>query len=281
MQRSRFALGSAAVAIGLLAAPAHANLVLYSSMDNADIAAPTVHDLAGTPQNGTIIGTVGTGAAGHAGEAISIDAANSYVSYGDPESDGEDAFDPIHGDLTVSVWFKPAALDTIQYILSKGNTASSGAEGYSLFIEPIAGGHRLWTRLSSQGNADNDSRAGHYIDNTLSTNTWHHLVMVIDHATNTVTGYLNGSSAGFTSNAWGNTFAEDAIDTGNPLLVGGRVQSGLTFTGDIDEVAIFKSALNASEVQDLYQNGVPEPATAGLLGLGLLLGYRRGASTGQ
>jgi len=54
-----------------------------------------------------------------------------------------------------------------------------------------------------------------------------------------------------------------------PLVIGG------VFDGTIDEVALWDRALSSSTIDFIYTNGVPEPATMTLLGLGSLVLLRR------
>jgi hypothetical protein len=88
------------------------------------------------------------------------------------------------------------------------------------------------SRVSSTGSYNDDK--------------WHHSVAVRNGQSLTV--YIDGQFIGSNSG-----LAVNSNLTGtNPFLIGDRFPSGNPFNGFLDEVVIWKRALNATEVKDLY-----------------------------
>lgn len=271
-----------AAAMGLFVTPtaAEADLVLHSSMDNADISGTTVADLVAPATDGELLSGASPGAVGQIGQAMdaSVSGSAASVNYGD-------VLDVGTGLQTISLWFKPQSIAT-QYLIRKGNTSSS-AVGWSVFLEDRGNGvHRVVARANAAGGGGNGPRGILYQDLTTeaSVDAWHHVALIIDASSDgdgTLTAYLDGSAAEFDTNAWGSTFTldDDGVATSSQLLLGVGAGGGTDVL--LDDVAIFDHALTADEVLAVYNNGlagvpVPEPVSAVLLATaGLLLLPRR------
>ena len=251
-------------------------LQLYSPMDNATVGAGsgadstqngpfTVQDVAGTPENGTagnflsissptVTAHVTSGASGQVGEALQFDPAstadNRAVTYGDVEDIGT-------GDYSVSLWFNAATTSGTMYVAGKGNRSSAGS-GWCFFIEN--GG--LFVRAAGGSTANRASQNTH----DFTTGTWYHVVMVVDNAAGTVTGYLNGSNAGWANGGGGpsgNTFPPGTdMSTTDSLALGIRGDGLVEYKGLIDDFAVWNRKLTSDEVTGIYN--------AGLAGNGLL-----------
>ena len=102
---------------------------------------------------------------------------------------------------------------------------------------------------------------------------YHHLVATYDVATGKKALYVDGTerlSASFTPGTPFDT------DTNHSLMFGGIQQANYNLQGTIDEVALYDSALSASDVLVHYQNFqagqnyfIPEPSAMALLVMGL------------
>jgi hypothetical protein len=103
------------------------NLRLHATGDARDVVGTTVLDTAGTPQNGTITGSVPV-QSGKLAEALYFSGSDSnYVSFGDVLDPGPDSY-------TVSLWFKPQRISGAQFLASKWNASSSDV-GWSIWLD--------------------------------------------------------------------------------------------------------------------------------------------------
>jgi hypothetical protein len=107
---------------------------------------------------------------------------------------------------------------------------------------------------------------------------WHHVVITIDAASDTVELFVDGASVGTNPAP---PLAADGVfqATMDNFEVGrlGRLAPAAPYTGQVDDIQIYRRALSASEVSFLFNNPgavvVPEPATGGLLFVGGLLAF--------
>ena len=138
---------------------------------------------------------------------------------------------------TVSFWAKPNSWpgNGEVFLLSFGGWQ----ERYKISLPTH--GKVVWTTNHSGGISDMDSGTG----NELQVGVWTHVVMVHDGAKDLI--YMNGVQV-----------AEKVVvgtlnNTTHPLGIGyNAVDGGNWFDGSIDDVQIYKVALSASEIADLY-----------------------------
>ena len=148
------------------------------------------------------------------------------------------------GAITVSTWINTNNISTTQGIWSFGSTAGYAVECL------IESGYLFFRMLNSSGTAGfGIQTATGYISN----NTWHNIVCIFPNTTasNACKIYIDGVER-ITGTS---TLGSVTRNTSNSGL-GGRFYSGslsLPFTGKIDQVRIFDSALNASQVTQLYE----------------------------
>jgi hypothetical protein len=211
----------------------------------------TAYDSAGI-NNGTIYGAQPT--SGKLGGALSFDGTNDYVNVLDDIS-----LRPQY--ITMSAWVKTPK--KYEVIFTKSRYSDARYEQYSLCIWSD-GRARSGIKRNSGGapGVGWQISAGQTILNGtdwyLVTATWDGSFMKV---------YLNGQLEGVNSSV-----SSGPIDD----YQGGNLKIGLNwsndpawFKGAMDDVRIYNRALNADEVQQLYN--IPEPATMALFGLGVLI----------
>ncbi len=254
------------------------NLRLHATLNTPDIVGSTVLDTAGTPQNGTIVGTNVQNPAGILGQALRFNGSdNDYVSFGNVLDPGPDGY-------TVSLWFNPDTTSGARFLAGKGNPGS-GDVGWSIWTD----GSTLHVRGQQNGGGGGD-RFGQFIPGEVTAGQWHHVALVLDRENDTIRGYLNGSNDDWLTGGGGSQTDSlvpgSLIETAAPLLLGRRQTGGAPFAGLIDDFAIWDRALSPSEITYLYAKGligfdaaaVPEPTSLLLLAIGaaaLLLRRRR------
>lgn len=188
--------------------------------------------------------------------ALDFGGTNSYVDVGDPGASADD-LDLGTGDLTVEAWFFWDGAGTgDQMIASKYNQTGS-KEGYSISLSDS----ELVVRVNvNGGSADVDTAASSIA--MVGSPGWYHVAMVIDQEAgdggSTITGYLNGSSAGWTAghgSVTDDTFTRDGAgtDTNKSFMIG-AVDNGpnqtMYFDSQIADVRVWDSARSQTEIAD-------------------------------
>ena len=190
-----------------------------------------------------VVNTAPTMAAG--GGRI-FDGADDRIDMGDNHDIG-------NGDMTVEAWFYWDGTNEKQTIVSKGGSLGA-EEGYRIIVyngELIVG-------ASTGGLGSDSNTAASRV--TLTSQGWHHVALVVDQESggdaSTVTGYLNGSSAGWTAGstlAADDTFTAGDINTSESLLIGADTAYGASyydnFNDAIADVRIWDKARSAADIQ--------------------------------
>ena len=200
----------------------------------------TLTDSSGNPNTGTIYGASRTDTDGgqwdgrsdvrfSTGSALQFDGVNDYVDFGDADS-------LIGVNYTYEFWINPSSNqgDLLTEIFSK----ITGDKGLRFLYRGSAG---IWLYA--------DTGYSQYISNNplLGTNTWNHLVIVVDGSTMHFRSYLNG----VLMTPSGDT-AFLSVTTNNAVARLGYKIGSYTFNGLIDEVRIYNRALSADEISRHY-----------------------------
>jgi len=94
--------------------------------------------------------------------------------------------------------------------------------------------------------------------NALNTDNWQHVVGVFDKslhsAGNSIRLYINGSEASYITQQ---STGGNITSTSDNLHIGSDITDDAYFAGNIDEVAIWDTALDAEAVAAIYNSGVP------------------------
>ena len=214
----------------------------------------------GAPANGDTIGTVvdqgsgGKNATGQNGATFSNDAPLVLPSITNALSGSFDGTDDClniaassdfefgTNDFTISAWFYIDTLGNLYYPIWDFRATSSSASP-SLYISQN-NGYRFYAWNSV-------AKAAEY-DSTPSVGRWHHVAYTRSGTTGTI--YLNGSNVGS-----GTDNKDYDASTPSPAL--GKPASGTGSTayldGRVDEFSVFDSALSASNITAIYNDGIP------------------------
>jgi hypothetical protein len=184
----------------------------------------------GTYQNGAVLAQPGV-LAGDADTSTSFDGSNDYVSVADSPSVS------ITGPFTLEAWINTTS-SSQQAIIEKYSYP-----WYHGYVLRLQGGKVVAYTLGST-NAD-ESVSG---ATTVSLNTWHHVAGVFDGSTLKV--YLDGVQDGTASVVY-------APDDGPDVLkIGARGDDAtVTFSGRLDDAAVYNRALSATEIKLHYDSG--------------------------
>jgi len=136
--------------------------------------------------------------------------------------------------LSVSAWFKLSANGGA--IFSSG---SSGTNGFWLY--PYSDGLFIFAARNSSSES--------MLVTPPSLNNWHHVCGVLNGSSSAL--YIDGSVVGT------GTLPALGSSGGDSPSIGSFLNTGGFINGLIDEVAIFSSALSATDVTNIYNSGVP------------------------
>ena len=190
----------------------------------------------GTYQGGVTLGVLGA-IANDANTAARFDGTDDQVNMGDPAGG---ALDFGTGDFTAEAWVK-TTVNAERTVFSK--KASSGNYWQATVTDD--GGHVGAVRvyLSAGGGTEIAYGPLTRVDN----GAWHHVAIVFDRGVG-ITIYHDGVGSTKASSSTG-----DASNSG-PFLIG-KASAYAFFTGDVDEVALYPSALTPARVQAHYAAG--------------------------
>jgi hypothetical protein len=160
--------------------------------------------------------------------SVSFDGTDDYAT----ATLGSQVFD---GDFAVSFWFNADTAPTYTSLIQSGSNSgyNDGFRIYRYSDTALA----FWRGQGGYSNIFGNI-------GTTSTGSWHHIVVTRSGTTSTF--YLNGSSiaTGTDSQAYTSTAFQMSFTT-------------YPFDGLMDEVALWDSALSATNVTAIYNSGVP------------------------
>ncbi|MEX0818597.1 MAG: DUF1553 domain-containing protein [Pirellulaceae bacterium] len=203
--------------------------------------------------------------------ALTIGGAKSLVRVPDPGDDS--LLDFTNGEaITIEAWVNPATLSNDQqvYIVGKGRTQNkdfaSDNQNYALRLRGIGGTARVsflfrkaTTPQSPQAFHRWNSDVGFLVDGT-----WHHVAIVYEFGKpEKVRAYVDGQLSGGSWDMGGPTTDPPVVDNDDVWIgasMGGSL--GSTLVGRIDEVAIYRQALDDQRLRDRYQALKPDPVEA-------------------
>ncbi len=199
-----------------------------------------VADSSGQGNNGSLKNVVATSSivvAGKLGQALSFDGTNDHVDVGSTAT-----LDFPDVSFSYSFW---VFTNTVQArnVISNRATDSSASKGYSVYFSNGAASARLEMRF-----IDGTDHA-YAIIGAMKYNQWHHVAVVWDRESATVTAYTDGvqtlvptSIVGIGSIPKSSTFKIAYGEKGY-------------FKGAVDDVRIYNRVISATEIKQLYNSG--------------------------
>ena len=162
--------------------------------------------------------------------SLNLDGTNDYVTI----LGASDL--SISGDCSISAWFNPSSVSGYNYIFSLTDGRSTGVDR----AFGLSGAQMVANTYASGWNLP-------FTHTAIATGSWYHAVVVF--TSGTARMYLNGSDLG-TKSVTTNTVSY------TQTVIGGMLYSSSNhFNGKIDEVVVFDSALSASDITSIYNNG--------------------------
>lgn len=219
------------------------DMVLSINFNEDNISGTAVFDSSGLNNHGSMTGSPVTPTTGGFNDKgyITMDGTDDYVLVADDSS-----LQFGTGDFTLTVWVvRPLGGESWGGVVVKGMTTAAPAGTWGLVRSSGSTTGLRWL----QGNGGGFDAS---ITFSLSVVGWNLVVVV--RSGSTVTVYVNGSSVGSDSSA-----ATDFTST-NPVYIG-RDQNNLNLATDIDEVRLYKRALDSDE-RDLLFDSLLERGTA-------------------
>jgi hypothetical protein len=176
--------------------------------------------------------------------SVDFDGTNDYISI--PHSSSL----TISGDMTISAWVYRDSTDAGYLPILTKRPSSATSTTYQFYLDRITDGGRL---RFYEGSAVNSPSGG----TSIPTNQWVHVAISVDSGvTNGTKWYVNGTAESST-----NTFSITKSNT-EEARIGRLGPTSYYAKGKIDEVALFNSALSASDITAIYNSGVPDDLTS-------------------
>jgi hypothetical protein len=203
--------------------------------------------------NGATVGASFSYAAGKYGQAFQLDGVDDTVTI----NDGEQMWPS--GSLTLEAWIKTTATRPSNIIVCKyscGNQCATGISTAYWCLYTNAAGKPAMDFQPDQPTSGTTAIVASLV--TVNDGAWHHIVGVRDATAKTASVYVDGALATTASPAAGEfgpmTNADNDVDlvTIGSNVIGGQTGYEALFTGAIDEVAIYHSALTAAQVSAIY-----------------------------
>lgn len=203
--------------------------------------------------------------------SLAISGAKSFVRVRDPGDDS--LLDFANGEtITIEAWVNPSTVGDDQqvYILGKGRTQNKGFasdnQNYALRLRGMKGTARV-SFLFRKSATEQSPQAFHRWNSDLGfvvDGTWHHVAIVYEFGNpENVRAYVDGQPSRGSWDMGGPTTDPPVVDNDDVWIgssMGGSL--GSTLVGRIDEVAIYRSALDDQRLRDRYQAIKPDPVEA-------------------
>lgn len=225
-------------------APAPGDLVAWWTMDDES---DPGKDSSANGFDGDTIGlpTTSAGANGNTGSSLTFDGARIDVPWSSA----------LNGtSFTVTLWACPTVNSGHNSLITSRDDAPGSTHGYILYTVPNGD----WSFWTGDGNPGWNELGG----GASTLDTWTHIAISYDEGTETKSIYVNGVLVDSTT-------GPGQYDPNGPqmeaLHIAGGADDGASFpfTGKIDDVAVFASALSGGDISTIMNEGVAGFLTPG------------------
>lgn len=202
---------------------------------------------------GTAVGASFTYVPGKYGQAFSLDGVDDHVAIADLEQ-----LWPNDQSLTLEGWIKMGDATTSHTVVCKYACGDQCPNNLSLAYYCLYVNGSGFPVFDFRADAEQDYQQVVASTVTVDDNNWHHLVAVKNNVAQSATMYVDGVSvATITPAAAAFGAMTDDDSSPDPVTIGAAAVAGNTtyesrFVGQLDEVAIYHSALTAAEVTAIY-----------------------------
>ena len=187
---------------------------------------------------------------------FSLNGSNNYIVLEQPGPSGQ-------SQRSFSVWFKTAATEDMSIF---GYGSSSCRSNAQLRLNHNANYSAAyigtWCPYTKGLAAVHGCHNGNF-DAIVSDNQWHHVAYVMgennNYAFNNINLYLDGILVSNSSQGCFHNWGGWQYDTGSdiPITIGKLFNgNGRYFNGELDDFAIFDTAITSTQIQDIYSNGI-------------------------
>jgi len=168
---------------------------------------------------------------------------NEYLEITDGNQEGLD----LSTAFTICMWIKPESVAANAFLAGKYVT-SGNLRAYMLWL--VLSGGSLYPRLNVS--SDGSSYSAVQADTAVSAGSWVHLAAVYDGTELTI--YRNG-----VSDCSPTAFSSSVYNSSSAFRLGRHPEDVWPYDGLMDEVAVFRRALTAAQILDIYTNGIQNP----------------------
>ena len=192
--------------------------------------------------------------------AVRIAKGSNYLTIKDPGDDSVLDF-KLGDSITLACWVRwdEALSGTHQTLIAKGRTLQGSGtthnHNYALRLENNSSGvfpNFLFSDEQAQDNPKSGDPHWHRWTGKLAIpedGAWHHVAVTYTYGKpDSMTGYVDGVPTGGKWDMGGKTELGPVVDN-DDLCIGSSMSGRVTFSGEIDEAAIYRRALSAEEVK--------------------------------
>jgi hypothetical protein len=206
------------------------DLQLYAWYKFDSTSGTSAVDSGGYGLNGTL--NSAAWAAGHSGNAVSLNGTSSYVSLPAAIMGGADNF-------TVAAWVYLNANNGWNRIFDFGTGTS-----VNMFLTPSAGGGVIRFAITTGGGGGEQQVNG---TSALPTGSWQHVAVTL--SGNLASLYVNGVKVGQNTNM---TLRPSSLGNTSLNYMGKSQYGDPYFSGLVDDFRIYRESLTAAEIGQLY-----------------------------